>query len=120
MKVPLVFGKRDQKKYKDVIEWLEEIEDGWRNTEVKEALYLYVQMKKNGSLLEGSQKMTTSTSHIKQDNMRLINENKIEEENYKEINSKQRQEVQYNENNKDSLLNEEILTGIDKFSDDSF
>lgn len=42
MKIPIVFGKRDQEKYKQVIQWLSSIDDGWKNQAVKDALLSYV------------------------------------------------------------------------------
>lgn len=43
MRLPIVFGKRDQDKYKKVINWLSTIEDGWRNQAVKDALLSYIE-----------------------------------------------------------------------------
>lgn len=41
----LVFGKRDAKKYQAVIAWLSQVDEGWINEEIKDALLFYVQHK---------------------------------------------------------------------------
>jgi hypothetical protein len=52
IRVPLVFGKRDQRKYKKVIEWLESVDDGWKNDVIKEALLFYVERHNIDNLIE--------------------------------------------------------------------
>lgn len=51
MHINFKFGKRDQKKYKEAIEFLEGIDEGDRSRVCKQALLAYAQSMQNGNVV---------------------------------------------------------------------
>lgn len=119
MRISLAFGKRDEKKYSDVIQWLESIEPGWRNDEIKEALSYYVKMKNSNLPQQNSlvnnitsvntQPVINQTVTVTEEKMEQLNNIVVQDDDYMEI--KVEKTSTNNEENIDS-------SGIDNFLGD--
>lgn len=52
LRISIRFGKRDQKRYGHVINWLQDIEEGWRSEAIKQALSAFISSSNGGQFIE--------------------------------------------------------------------
>lgn len=132
MRISFKFGKRDQKKYAPVIEWLSGIDEGWQSNAIKEALLEHVKSISSNNTVESE--TTTSpplqllnkkedtwlkqnqASHNIQDTEQA-KEQPVEQSQVKskEIN-KQNDNTEHNDDSK--FIQDEDLEGVDRFLGD--
>jgi hypothetical protein len=113
MRISLVFGKRDQKKYHDLIDWLDTIDEGWRNEAIKEALSDYLKQKQLNSNVSNIHNFSFEKENVLPETAKyIVNSQKppiIEEDDYMELKV---------EKNDSPPKSEESISSIDNFLGD--